>query len=495
MKKVIIIGGGISGLTAGIYAQQAGFQTEILEKNAVLGGECTGWNRLGYHIDNCIHWLTGCNPQDGLYDIWRNVGALDEDTALYREPYFYMLEMDGKQLHFWRDADRARAEFLEIAPEDRTELEQFFESVKAAECVQPPSRKSPAHMNPFEFLKMGMGMAPMGRVMKIYGSDTVSKMAQRFKNPMVREMMRRYYHQNFMAITLLSSYGFFTSGTAAIPMGGSVGMVQRMSERYRSLGGSIRLSSPVSSLQISGKRVTAITLTDGTVETADAVIFAADPAVLYHGMLDRSYMDKNLKKMYDDHEGYSVTSSFQTAFGITDGNPTSLPSGSVMFPCESYRVGLQTSDFLAVRLYDYDPQLFPADKRVIQCNLLQDEKDYMYWQQLYTDKEAYSAEKARIAADIEKRICTAYPDLAGRLTLLSTYSPMTFTKWCGAWNGAYMSFFQQEGAKSLYARNTVPGLENLFLGSQWLQCSGGLPIAAASGKFAVQALCRMQHAT
>lgn len=52
MKKVVIIGGGISGLSAGIYAQQMGYQTEIYEKNPMVGGECTGWNRQGYHIDN-----------------------------------------------------------------------------------------------------------------------------------------------------------------------------------------------------------------------------------------------------------------------------------------------------------------------------------------------------------------------------------------------------------------------------------------------------------
>ena len=29
MKKIVIIGGGISGLSAGIYARQNGFETEI----------------------------------------------------------------------------------------------------------------------------------------------------------------------------------------------------------------------------------------------------------------------------------------------------------------------------------------------------------------------------------------------------------------------------------------------------------------------------------
>ena len=37
-KTVIIIGGGISGLTSGIYAKLNGYDAVILEKNHVLGG-------------------------------------------------------------------------------------------------------------------------------------------------------------------------------------------------------------------------------------------------------------------------------------------------------------------------------------------------------------------------------------------------------------------------------------------------------------------------
>lgn len=59
MKRIVIIGGGISGLTAGIFAQKTGFESIILEKNHTMGGECTGWERQGYHIDGCIHWLVG----------------------------------------------------------------------------------------------------------------------------------------------------------------------------------------------------------------------------------------------------------------------------------------------------------------------------------------------------------------------------------------------------------------------------------------------------
>lgn len=48
MKKVVIIGGGIAGMTAGILLQKVGFKTEIYEKNVLPGGQCTRWKREGY---------------------------------------------------------------------------------------------------------------------------------------------------------------------------------------------------------------------------------------------------------------------------------------------------------------------------------------------------------------------------------------------------------------------------------------------------------------
>ena len=46
MIKVVIVGGGIAGMTAGILLQKAGFTTEIFEKNAVPGGQSVSYTHL-----------------------------------------------------------------------------------------------------------------------------------------------------------------------------------------------------------------------------------------------------------------------------------------------------------------------------------------------------------------------------------------------------------------------------------------------------------------
>ncbi len=44
-EKVIIIGAGIGGLTAAVYAAKCGFDTELYEQHSIVGGECTGWDK------------------------------------------------------------------------------------------------------------------------------------------------------------------------------------------------------------------------------------------------------------------------------------------------------------------------------------------------------------------------------------------------------------------------------------------------------------------
>ncbi|MDY5918433.1 MAG: FAD-dependent oxidoreductase, partial [Treponema sp.] len=43
MKKLIVIGAGISGLSAGIYAARSGFDVTIMEQHFTFGGLSTGW--------------------------------------------------------------------------------------------------------------------------------------------------------------------------------------------------------------------------------------------------------------------------------------------------------------------------------------------------------------------------------------------------------------------------------------------------------------------
>ena len=65
-KAIAIIGGGLAGLAAGVYAQRNGYRTHIFEHSSQPGGVAAWWRRGGYHIDGGIHFLMGHRPGGAL---------------------------------------------------------------------------------------------------------------------------------------------------------------------------------------------------------------------------------------------------------------------------------------------------------------------------------------------------------------------------------------------------------------------------------------------
>lgn len=485
MKKVIIIGAGIAGLSAGIYLQKAGFESEIYEKNAVAGGECICWKRDGFTIDNCIHWLTGTKKDQEIYKMWCTIGALGDDIECYEAPHFARAT-DGKTtVTLWRDAEKTRKELTEIAPEDKEQIDLFIDSVEAAQKGSNFPVKPIAMMKPGELIKLIKESSSMSAVMKTYGKEDMMDFSNRFKNPLVKKLFLCSMIPNYQAFSLIFSYATVTSGSGDIPVGGSMAMVERIVAKYKALGGKIHLNTPVEKIIIDGKRATGVALYDGTQLAADYIVPACDTSFTFGKLLPASYMPKALRTAYDNDDIYPVASAYQIAFAV-DGVYDEL-NLSNMFDGSLVKVATQNVTCFGVRGFNYEPSFAPEGKSLLQCYINQEKADYLYWKNLYeTDKEQYKLEKQADAEKIMAEIVKFYPFLEGKIRILDVWTPMTYDRYCHAYRGAYMAFIITKSAKMMMVSNKVKNLKNVFIGSQWLMAPGGLPTAAEEGKFAAQ---------
>lgn len=482
MKKVVIIGGGIAGMTAGVLLQKAGFKTEIYEKNALPGGQCTGWKREGYFIDNCIHWLTGTRPGSALHELWKEIGALGDDVELYKKEMFFSSKLNGQTLTFWRDKERTRKEMLALSPEDEKEINKLMKYVSMAETMTVPVEKPFDAMNPIDYMKLGMSMKAMGKVMKEYRNMDINELAMRFKHPLIRRAIIDYMPSGYQAYAFLVSYGTVTGGNGDIPKGGSLAMSLRIAERYKEYGGVIHTNTSVETIILKDKKAEGILLENGKKVEADYIVCACDTDYTFRKLLPEKYMPQGLKKMYMEREKYPVSSGFQIAYAV-DGVFSEL-AGTRMFSCSEMVVGSQKVQSMSIQSYDYEPDFAPEGKMILQSNFLQSEDDYKYWESLYMDKEAYNTRKAEIAQQAMERVILEYPFLDGKIRVIDVWSPMTYTRYCNSYQGAYMSFVTTKQAKSITVPGVVKGIDNVLLASQWLMGPGGLPTAAAMGKFA-----------
>ena len=481
MAKIIIVGGGIAGLSAGIYALKAGYEAEIYEKNPLVGGECMGWNRKGYHIDNCIHWLTGTDPKTGLWEVWKTVGAIDENTEYAKTSKFYSSRAEGREVTLWNDLDKTEKELIAESPEDEEEIKKFIQHVRYAEDCVIPSIKPLDMMGIRDYIEMGKGMANMPKVMKEYGKINCFELGKRFKSPVIRKMMSDYLPGEYTAYSLIVSYATMTSGNGNIPMKGSLAMSLRIAERFKEMGGVIHTATPVSEIVIKGKKTEGIKLEDGSFIPADFVISAVDTDFLFGRLIDRKYMPKDLVKAYEKRDAYPVTTGFQVAYAIDD---TFSGEDTIFFDCEPMQIGTRTFSRLSVKNYAYDKSFAPEGKAVLQANLIQTDADYEYWASL--SKEEYRAKKEELTSMITDRIVKEFPELVGKIELLDSWSPMTYNRYCNAYHGSYMGFVTTVGNKQMRFKGVVKGVDNLYVAGQWVMSPGGLPIAVVSGKFAVQ---------
>ena len=488
MKRVVIIGGGIAGLTAGVYASKAGYEVEIYEKNPVAGGQCMGWNRNGHHIDNCIHWLTGTHENSTLRTLWETIGALSPNTELVQNDKFYTSYTGEESVSLWKDLERTKREMIQLSPEDEAEINTFIEHVKAATCCQMPVEKPMDMMNPLDYYKLGKSMAGMQKVLEEYGTIDLEDMANRFKHPLLRTLFTDYMPKEYNASSFFVSYATVISGNGGIPAGGSLAMTNRIIDKFEKLGGKLYCNSIVKRVIISGNQADGIELVNGEVIPADYVICATDAMEMFHKLLGRKYMNKKWEACYSDEQRYPLLSSFQTAFSID--KALFHLTDTLFIDCEPFEINNKMINRMSLKAYQYEKDFAPEGKTVLQSNVGQFDDDYRYWKAL--NKEDYRRKKQELAVIMKERIEQRFPQLAGHISLLDCWTPLTYERYCNSYHGAYMSFITKKNVKAFSVKGTIDGLSNVFVASQWIMAPGGLPVAVASGKFAVQRLLRKE---
>jgi squalene-associated FAD-dependent desaturase len=85
-QSVLVIGGGLAGLSSAVALADAGLQVRLFEKRPHLGGRATSYTLPdGSEVDNCQHVMLGCCTN--LADFYRRAGA-EAKIRFYDRLYF-----------------------------------------------------------------------------------------------------------------------------------------------------------------------------------------------------------------------------------------------------------------------------------------------------------------------------------------------------------------------------------------------------------------------
>ena len=489
-KTIVIIGAGISGLAAGIYAEQSGFHAVILEKNPSVGGLCTGWYRKGQYIDGCIHWLTGTDKRDDLYKMWHEVGALDNETPVLQLGGWGVFDYQGIKVPFYSDLNKAEKEWISISPVDKKHIKHFFKMVRDIASVDLPLEKPVADLGFVRMVKFIFNLLPVWPNYLLTMKMSCEKYAKRFKSPALRWAITHAQVGDGNLYSMLFSYANVATGNGGIPLGGSKPMVERMKDRFLSLGGTLKLNAQVSHAIVENNKCLGVMLDNGEKYYSDYVVSALDANYALNHLLLNQYKVSKYDKRFFDMKKHPAPSCCVLAFRGIDSD---IPA-PYSFECEPFTVGGTTIRHITIRNYNYDKETYVKDGKVLYTVLIdQYSVNYKYWKNLYHNNQRLYKEKKRdLAIAVQGRIIQKFSFFKDNLEVLDVFTPKTLNRYTNASRGAYMGFLFTHRNNRLTHSGVVKGLDNFILAGQWTQCPGGLPLALVSGSYAIQRICKQE---
>ncbi len=488
VKRVLIIGAGISGLAAGCYACMNGYDVEIHESHTQPGGLCTSWQRAEYTIDGCIHWLTGSRPGNGYYRIWEELGAVQGRGMYDHDVYASMVGRDGRTVHLYADADRLEEHLTSLSPADTAPIAAFCKKIRKLARFPYPIGKPPELMGRWDGLRTLARYLPYLKDLTELGGLSLAEYATRFSDPLLRKAIANVLLDGSLpTVALLMTLAIMNQRTAGYPLGGSLAFARAIERRFLDLGGRIVYRSPVDQIAERQGRVAGVRLADGSQVPADYVIAACDMRATLFTLLDGSRVDPVHRELLETGKTYppGVLVSFGVDADLSDEISCLGTYHELEQPIQLAGIA---QEFFSLHNYSHDPSLAPPHKTVAGCLI---PTRWSHWEPLLGDRAAYEAEKARVAESCLQLADRFRPGFAAKVQVTDVATPHTFARYTGNWQGTYMTYmlsgeFQR---KYRYIPKVVPGVDGLYLASMWTNPPGGIPGAATAGREVAQLLC------
>lgn len=487
-KSLIIIGAGIAGLAAGCYAQMNGYRSQIFELHDLPGGLCTAWERKDYVFDGCIHYLFGSGAGQPFHQMWQELGAVQGRAMINHEELMRVVGPDGRTFIAYCDPDRLQEHMTALSPADAKPIAQLADGVRLFTRFDMSlmRQKPKSLMTPGDGMQLGRAMMPFVGALAKWALVSAGEFGARFHDPLLREAMAVVFGwPEIPMMGALSVLAYMHTGNAAFPAGGSLAFARAIERRYLELGGQIHYKAQVEKILVEKDRAVGIRLYDDSEHRADVIVSAGDGyKTLYH-LLDGRYTNARLDKLYQGR--MPMHSQVQVSLGVGR-DLRNEPHWVTYLLQEPVEIAGDQRREIGVKHYCFDPSLAAPGKSVLEVMI---RSDYDYWQSIY-GRRLYDTEQIQVAEQVTSLLERTYPGLGADVEVCDVATPLSYERYTGNWLGSTCGWLLTKDTMRMMIvgmANTLPKLRNFYLCGQWVEPGGTVPMAAISGRNAVQLLC------
>ena len=410
---VIIVGSGLSGLAAGIRLAMFDKKVLILEKHTVVGGLNSYYIRKNRTIDVGLHAMTNYAPKGKrstpLGKLLKQLRLSHDDFRLC-EQEVSEIRFPDKSLRFTNDFELLKQEVREQFPD---QVDGFIRLVKKIESFDELSLTTSEWISSRDILR--------GFISNPVLIDMLFCPLMYYGNASERDMD---FYQFVIMFKSIFMEGF------AKPVGGMLYILNLLVDKYKSLGGELRMSAEVEFINSEKGIFKSLTLVGGEELAAVSLISSM-------GRIETlRRCDPNLTEgVSNDSEGQI---SFMESLFALDREPKDLGyCRSIIFFCTDYQFRYEVpKDFIDISSGVLCcPNNFQYPKPLLEGMIrLTNLASFRLWDAL-PRREYINAKKEWRTKALEN-LFTFFPDFRDSVVFSDTFTPKTIFKYTGHANGS-----------------------------------------------------------
>jgi all-trans-retinol 13,14-reductase len=498
---VIIVGGGLGGLTSGSLLAKSGKKVLLIEQHNKPGGCATTFEREGYTVEVGLHEMDGLDRDDIKTDIFQDLGVFD-NVEFVAVPEFYRFTNGRTDIVIPTGHEKAVTALVNRFPHEENGIRKFFKVILG---IRKETKKLPIAM--WKQLLLFPVFPFLYPNVFVYQNKTVG----RFLDSVIKSEELKlvllgnlgYYHDDPYTLSLLYysvAQGSYYSGGGWYIKGGSQKLSDYLAEVIIENGGQVILNHLATKIITKNNKAVGVEYRKNVPETAEMSIAIADKIIAnaaIPNVVNDLLPPKASRRLRSQIKNLDIACSLLSIYLGFKRPPREL--GNKHYSTFIADSGISSqADIAAYLRGDIRRRTFNfIDYSQIDSGLAPEGKslgviaavDYISeWENLGAAE--YEARKEEVARIFIERLDAIVPGSKDAIDYCEVGTPKTIRKYTLNPEGTAYGFAQlpsQAGMKRVQHESSV---ENLYFSSAWSMPGGGFSGAIIGGYYCADAILR-----
>jgi len=485
---VLVIGGGISGLTAASLLAKRGIQVAVIDNNYNPGGSCGIFKRNDVVFDQGAAMIFGFGEKG--FNAHRFVfNCLEEPINIIRHEILYSVNFKGHNIKFWPDVEMFIEELSLVFPREKDNITRFYHDI--LKIYQHVMVENPSYTTPDETDSKGALKSLLkhpisyARFLGYLNKSTESLLKKYFTDPEIFKFFDKLtstycYTTVKESPAVLAAVMFVDNhvGGSYYPAGSTMFLPGKLEKVIEENGGDMIYQSEVTSILMDANRAIGVELKNGDKISADNIIYSGTVWNLYEKLMDKKFLTK---KEIQWAKNQIPTYPSVVLYAYID--KKAIPEDTS--PIEMLVGNPDQIDECEVTVYIFsidDKTLCPEDGHVVMAI----GPTFANWDMCNKNEYEHKKdiEKRRLIKVLEKR----FPGFEKAIRYAEVATPRTIERYTLKNAGAVAGPKQMLGQHMFHRLHTKSQWENLYICGESTVMGTGTPTVTTSGLSAANAV-------